>query len=85
MDKPTVAQKGPYEYTAEKDGKVAWCACGLSQSQPLCDGSHKPTPFRPVIHEVKSGESRNARNALAAKGFREAGGPFERGRRFFER
>ncbi|MBI2881109.1 MAG: CDGSH iron-sulfur domain-containing protein [Candidatus Tectomicrobia bacterium] len=57
MDRPNIAQRGPYEYTAEKDGKVAWCACGLSKSQPFCDGSHKVTPFRPVIAEIKAGET----------------------------
>ncbi|MFQ5693454.1 MAG: CDGSH iron-sulfur domain-containing protein [Nitrospinota bacterium] len=57
MDKPHVAQKGPYSHTAEKDGKVAWCACGLSKNQPFCDGAHKTTPFRPVIVEVKAGEN----------------------------
>jgi CDGSH-type Zn-finger protein len=25
-----------------------WCACGLSQSQPFCDGSHKGTDFKPI-------------------------------------
>eukprot|EP00795_Rhopilema_esculentum_P010620 gene10620-19360_t len=25
-----------------------WCACGLSQKQPWCDGSHKGTGFLPI-------------------------------------
>mgnify|MGYP000885729106 CR=1 FL=1 len=25
----------------EKDKTYFWCACGLSQKQPFCDGSHK--------------------------------------------
>ena len=28
-------------------GDYWWCACGRSKSQPLCDGSHKGTPFSP--------------------------------------
>ncbi len=24
-----------------------WCACGLSKTQPFCDGSHKGTSFTP--------------------------------------
>jgi uncharacterized protein (TIGR02246 family) len=29
-----------------------WCACGRSQNQPFCDGSHRGTNFRPVAFEV---------------------------------
>jgi CDGSH-type Zn-finger protein len=25
-----------------------WCACGLSRTQPWCDGSHRGTGFRPL-------------------------------------
>ena len=25
-----------------------WCSCGKSSKQPLCDGSHKGTDFRPI-------------------------------------
>ena len=25
-----------------------WCACGLSRSQPFCDGSHKGSGLAPV-------------------------------------
>ena len=41
MEKPTTLQKGPYKVKVEKDKTYFWCACGLSQKQPLCDGSHK--------------------------------------------
>ena len=35
-------------------GKIyAWCTCGLSQTQPFCDGAHKA--IEPVLNE--SGES----------------------------
>ena len=27
--------------------KLSWCSCGLSITQPICDGSHKGTAFRP--------------------------------------
>lgn len=37
--------------------KYAWCACGLSESQPFCDGAHKKTEIKPVIFTAgKSGE-----------------------------
>jgi len=33
-------------------GKYAWCACGKSQNQPYCDGSHAGTEFRPKVIEI---------------------------------
>ena len=51
MDQPNIAQRFPY-VTDVEPGKYAWCACGLSQNQPYCDGSHKTTPFRPIVVEI---------------------------------
>ena len=49
MEEPHIAQKEPY-LVAVKEGKTyAWCACGLSKRQPLCDGSHTGGPFTPII------------------------------------
>jgi len=28
-------------------GTYFWCACGRSESQPFCDGSHAGTEFEP--------------------------------------
>ena len=41
MEKPVSVQKSPYKVKVEKDKTYFWCACGLSQKQPFCDGSHK--------------------------------------------
>ena len=41
MEKSVSAQKSPYKIKAEKGKTYFWCACGLSQKQPFCDGSHK--------------------------------------------
>ena len=41
MEKPIIPQKGPYKVKVEKDKTYFWCACGLSQKQPFCDGSHR--------------------------------------------
>jgi CDGSH-type Zn-finger protein len=39
-------------------GAYWWCACGLSKSQPFCDGSHKGSSFTPV--EYKAAETTKA-------------------------
>jgi CDGSH-type Zn-finger protein len=48
MSEPTIAQKGPFPFSVEAGKSYFWCACGLSASQPLCDGSHKRTDLTPV-------------------------------------
>jgi len=40
MENPVSAQKSPYEVKVEKDKTYFWCVCGLTQKQPICDGSH---------------------------------------------
>lgn len=54
MSDPRVAQKGPY-VKDETPGMKHWCACGYSQNQPYCDGSHAKsgTGLRPVPVEIK--------------------------------
>jgi CDGSH-type Zn-finger protein len=34
----------------KKGEKVFWCACGRSDNQPYCDGSHKGTGITPVAY-----------------------------------
>ena len=51
MDEPVIAGRRPAIQNLAP-GKYAWCACGRSAAQPLCDGSHRGTEFRPVIFEV---------------------------------
>lgn len=51
MDKPKIAQNAPYILEVEP-GKYAWCACGQSNNQPYCDGSHKGTNFTPLLEDV---------------------------------
>ena len=33
--------KQPIKVNLDKDRVYFWCACGLSEKQPMCDGSHK--------------------------------------------
>ena len=48
MKEPICAQKRPYKLNGEMK-TYAWCACGKSDKQPFCDGSHKGTDFSPII------------------------------------
>ena len=54
MTEPIVAQKGPYQVTVEAGKKYFWCACGRSQKQPFCDGSHSVTDLTPVVYQAES-------------------------------
>lgn len=51
MDQPKIAQKSPYVCECEAK-RYFWCACGLSENQPYCDGSHKGTEFKPLKVEL---------------------------------
>ncbi len=46
MEKPIIVQKKSLKLEMEP-GTYMWCACGRSEKQPFCDGSHKGTNFRP--------------------------------------
>ena len=52
MTEPEIAQKAPFGVEVEAGRKYFWCACGKSQNQPFCDGSHEGTPFLPVKYEA---------------------------------
>jgi CDGSH-type Zn-finger protein len=39
---------GPYAEQVEEGKQYLWCRCGLSQSQPWCDGSHAGTGLQPI-------------------------------------
>lgn len=48
MTHPVVAQKLPYPVVVEEGKTYVWCACGLSASQPFCDGKHKGSGLTPI-------------------------------------
>ncbi|HEY1719976.1 MAG TPA: CDGSH iron-sulfur domain-containing protein [Magnetospirillaceae bacterium] len=58
MAEPNIAQKAPYKVDLKEGEQYWWCACGLSKSQPFCDGSHKTTEFRPL--QYKATETKEA-------------------------
>ena len=53
MTAPIPAQKSPYQVTLEAGKNYAWCACGRSQTQPFCDGSHKAVGLTPVVFKAE--------------------------------
>lgn len=48
MSKGQVAGTEPIAVEVVEGKSYFWCACGKSQKQPFCDGSHKGSEFEPV-------------------------------------
>ncbi|MCB0352529.1 MAG: CDGSH iron-sulfur domain-containing protein [Bdellovibrionales bacterium] len=48
-----IAKAGPYILRVDP-GRYLWCACGRSQTQPFCDGSHTGTSHLPIEVEFKA-------------------------------
>jgi CDGSH-type Zn-finger protein len=46
--RPFTAVDAPITCAVEA-GEFWWCACGKSERQPYCDGSHRGGPTGPVI------------------------------------
>lgn len=53
MSEPDVPQKAPYAVDVEEGQSYFWCSCGKSATQPLCDGSHKDTEFKPMKYTAE--------------------------------
>ncbi len=51
MPTPEIFQKHSIKMELEP-GTYWWCACGKSQNQPFCDGSHEGTEFEPTEFEI---------------------------------
>ncbi len=38
---PIIAAKHSFKVEVEQGKKYSWCSCGLTKTEPFCDGSHK--------------------------------------------
>lgn len=45
--RPKVFKREPSAVKVEKGNTYAWCTCGSSEKNPLCDGSHKQIEGQP--------------------------------------
>ena len=55
---PIVANNRPVKVDLKEGEKYYFCMCGLSKSQPFCDGSHVGTEFKPKAFTAeKSGDA----------------------------
>ncbi|NBD33711.1 MAG: CDGSH iron-sulfur domain-containing protein [Cyanobacteria bacterium] len=52
MSEPVIADRKPAVLKLEP-GTYYWCACGRSENQPFCDGSHAETEFYPVEFSIE--------------------------------
>ena len=57
MAEPHIAFKHPAEVKLVAGKNYAWCACGLSEKQPFCDGHHKTTEFKPMVFKAETDET----------------------------
>lgn len=48
MAEPVVYDNKPVVLEVDAGTSKYWCACGLSRSQPFCDGAHKGTGLGPL-------------------------------------
>jgi CDGSH-type Zn-finger protein/protein-tyrosine-phosphatase len=47
--------------------KYAWCTCGLSKTQPFCDGKHRGTDSRPLKFVAEESKTVSICNCKASK------------------
>ena len=55
MSEPIIANNSPTGVQLKAGEEYHWCACGQSQNQPFCDGSHVGTEFTPVAFTADAG------------------------------
>ncbi|UTW63875.1 (4Fe-4S)-binding protein [bacterium SCSIO 12741] len=53
-----IAGKTPVVLDLEAGKPHAWCACGLSENQPWCNGAHKGTSHKPLVFKEEKTQTR---------------------------
>lgn len=56
-NEPKIAGKAPIPVELEAGKRYAFCTCGESSNQPLCDGSHRGTSFSPHVFEAEESKT----------------------------
>jgi CDGSH-type Zn-finger protein len=59
MNLPKRAGNRSIAVALEEGKNYAWCTCGLSDKQPLCDGKHKGTGMSPTVFKAEKTEVKN--------------------------
>ena len=54
MTERVIFQKKAIPIEVEAGTTYSWCACGRTQNQPFCDGSHKGTDISPVPYKAEA-------------------------------
>jgi CDGSH-type Zn-finger protein len=57
MSTGVCTQRGPYAVELSP-GDYYYCACGKSQNQPFCDGSHQGSEFAPIKISITKAETK---------------------------
>jgi len=57
MSKAHIAAKEPKEVELKAGKRYSWCACGLSNEQPFCDGTHQKGDLRPQLIKAEKDEN----------------------------
>ena len=51
---PKIVQRGSFKVEVKSGETYRWCACGLSDKQPFCNGSHAGTGLAPIVYTADS-------------------------------
>ncbi len=57
MAEAVIVQKKPFHVDVTEGETYAYCTCGLSDKQPLCNGAHKSGDFHPIKFTAKATET----------------------------